>query len=859
VTRVRAFACCVSLLAVVWPAAAERLPADVRPLHYQLVVKPDLGTGTFDGDLVIDLQVEKAAVRITLNAVDLEVYWAEVSLPYGRTLRPAITADAAAQTITLTVPTRLFPGTVKLHVAYRGRLKDDGRGFYLARAYGRKYLVSRMEATGARRAFPCFDEPAFTASFAVSAVVADGVTAISNGKLVSDTPGPNVGKHTLRFGTTPRMSSYLVALAVGEFQCLERTVETIPIRACAAPERKDLGPFVLDVAEQAFRADSRFFTFRYPFRKLDLVGVPGGFPDSVGNTGAIFFDEELLLDPALAPEPVLARIAEAVSRAIAHQWLGDVVTFRWWDDLWISEGLASWLAPRPLLAWKPQWQLDLANVARTNAAMRLDSLPSARPVRDAVSTAAEVDESIDELASVKAAAVLRMVEAFAGSNAVRAGINAFVRARAYEPATGEELWGQMAAASGEAVDRVMRPAITSPGVPVVSLESSCDGSETVVAATQQRFAAGSAGLAVQPGAWMIPLAIRGVGVQAPTLTFTKHMLSESRQVFRMPGCFPVVIANAGATGYFYTAYAPEVLARLAPLSRDRLTPAERIRLLDDAWALAGARAQGIAGYLTIVSALAADPTPEVVEEIAGGLTFIRDDLLTGGGRAVFEAWVTKTFGPVAAGLGWRVVPGEAADRRRLRAAVLDILGGAAHDPAILATARALAAAHIAGGRRPDPSLIGVVTGLAARDADRELLGRLQLLDARGTIAHASEPVFVTHALGDALADADQHGRIASWLAAALGNPAVNAEAWLFLKSRWNDLAPRLTAPSDLATVVAATGAFCDGTLRNDVARFFEVNADTPPRTLRLALDRIDACRDRRLRLETPILEWLKER
>ena len=177
-----------------------------------------------------------------------------------------MTADAAAETVTFTTPVRLLPGTAKLHVAYGGRLRTDGRGFYLARAYGRKYALSRMDPTGARRAFPCFDEPAFTASFAISAVVGEKLTAISNGQLLSDTAGPKFAAHTLRFGTTPRMSPHLVALAVGEFQCLAGTDGGVPIRACAVPEKKGLGGFALEVARQAFRADSRYL-HRQPLRQ----------------------------------------------------------------------------------------------------------------------------------------------------------------------------------------------------------------------------------------------------------------------------------------------------------------------------------------------------------------------------------------------------------------------------------------------------------------------------------------------------------------------------------------------------------------------------------------------------------------
>jgi len=859
VTGVRALVCGAVLMAVACPAAADRLPTDVIPLHYQLIVTPDFGTATFDGDLTIDIRIEKATSRITLNAVDLDLYWAEITQPGGRLLFPTMTTDPAAQTTAFTLPARILPATIKLHVRYGGKLRTDGRGFYLARAYGRKYALTRMEATGARRAFPSFDEPVFTASFAISAVIDDRLTAISNGKLVSDTPGPLFGKHTLRFGTTPRMSSYLVALAVGEFQCLETEVDGVPLRACTVPEKKDRGRFALDVVEQAFRAVSHSFTFRYPFRKLDLVAVPGGFEGVTGPTGAIFCDDALLMDPDAASEPALARTSVAIARGVARQWLGDVVSIKWWDDLWIAEGLAAWAAQTALTAWRPQWRLELSSVAPTSVVMSVDSLPSTRALRTAATSEAGIEESFGDWTGGKAAAVFRMIEEWIGAGTFRDGVNAFVRAKAYEPAGGEELWGQLAAVSGQPVDRVMMTAVTRSGLPVVSVDASCDGGETVVVVEQRRFGANPQGAVPEAGAWQIPLGIRGVGGEAPMLVFASRLLAEPRQTFRIPGCFPAVIVNAGAAGYFRTLHRPEMAARLASLARERMTPAERVRLLDDWWALAGVGAQGIGDYMALVRELATDPTPEVVEAIAAGLTFTSDRLVPDRGRASFEAWVTATFKPVASNLGWRVAPGEPGDRQRLRAVVLDILGGAGRDPTVLASARALAAAHLTGGQPLDRSLAAVVTRLAARSGDAELLARLPELDAREAVANAGDPAFVTRALGAALDAPDRPGRVAWWLSAALENPAVDVQTWQFLKSRWSDVQPRLAAPFALASVVNAAGAFCDGAMRDEVARFFADNPSTPPRALGLTLDRIDACRDRRLRLEGPIAEWLQSR
>jgi aminopeptidase N/puromycin-sensitive aminopeptidase len=656
-----------------------------------------------------------------------------------------------------------------------------------------------MEATGARRGFPAFDEPGFTASFAISAVIDDRLTAISNGKLVSDTPGPSFGKHTLRFGTTPRMSSYLVTLAVGEFQCLEREVDGIPLRACTVPEHTGRRRAALDVLEQAFRAESRYFTLRYPFRKLDLVAIPGGAEGAAGLAGAIVCDEAILPDPESASEAAQVEAALAIARGVARQWVGDVVSIKWWDDLWLVEGLAAWAAPKALATWRPRSELEASSAEGTRVAMNSDALRSIRPLRGPAETDAEIEESFDGWARDKSAAIFRMVEEWLGSDVFRDALNAFVRSRAYEPVSGEELWNQLTAASGQPVDRVLMALATRPGVPVLAVDAVCADGETVVTVEQRRFGADPAGPAPVAGAWQIPLRIRGVGMEAPMLVFASRLLTEPRQTFRIPGCSPGVIVNAGAAGYFRTLHTPTALARLIPLARNRMTSAERLRLLDDSWALAGVGAVGIGDYLALVRALAADPTPDVLEAIAIDLTYIADHLAPGPARPRFEAWVTDTFKPVAEELGWRVAPGESAERQRLRSAVLDIVGGAGRDRTVLASARAL---------------------------------------------------------GASLDSPDQRGRTAFWLSAALENPAANVQAWQFLKSRWTDLQPRLAAPFALASVVNAAGSFCDGAMRDEVERFFADTPSAPPRTLRLALDRIDACRDRRLRLEASILEWL---
>jgi aminopeptidase N len=845
------------LLALAAPAAAGGLPAGIQPLHYQLTITPDFGTRSYAGDLTIDLQVVTPTTRITLDAVDLEIIDSMVTLPSGHVFHPSVTPDPAAGTVTFTLPTRLLPGTVKLHLEYDGRLRSDGRGFYLVASEGRKYLLSQMEATDARRAFPCFDQPALKASVALSAVVDDGLTAISNGPLVSDTPGPKAGKHTMRFGTTPKISSYLVALAVGDFQCLDGTAESVPVRVCAVPERKALGRFALDAAEHALAFDVRYFTVHYPFRKLDLVAVPGNFPGAMENAGAIFFDEGLLVDPANASESDLARTASVLSHEIAHQWLGDIVTMSGWDDLWLNEGFATWMAPKALAGWKPQWHLDVADTASVGEAMRLDALASTRAVRTPVSTPAEIDESFDAMAYDKAGAVIRMVEAWMGPDAFRTGLNAFIREHAFGVASGDDLWTELQNTTGLPVTPVMSGFITRPGVPEVSVASSCDGAETVVTASVRRFSPGATPAAADSPSWAVPLGLRGIGGAAAATTPVTVLLTGPSQTFRLPGCFPAVFANAGATGYYHSAYQADELSRLASAALQQLTPAERLRLLDDAWDLTRAGHQSVGESLALVAALATDPTPEIVEEIDHELTFVRDYLVPGSEHTLFESWVSRVFGPVQETLGWHATAGESEDRARVRVALLDIMGRAARDEKVLATAHSMADAHLAGKERLDPAISPVVVRLAALTADAGLLARLQSIDTSDVLAATGDAAFVTRALDDAVGRTQGRDPWPEWVAAALSNPSAQDAAWKVVTSHWSQVRPAFAEATALSALVTAAGRLCDGESRASVGQFFADKTAAIPRALHLTLDRIDACRETPLRLDAPLAAWLK--
>src|SRR6266849_8845505 len=400
-------------------AAAQRLPEVAAPENYKLTFTPDLEKATFEGDETISIRVLKQTSEITLNATDIDFHDVTVTSG-GSTQKAKITPDKDKEMVVLSVEKPLSAGVTSIHITYTGILNSEMRGLYLGKDdQGRKYAASQFEATDARRAFPSFDEPNYKATFDITAVADRGQVAISNYKVASDTPGPG-DKHTVKFATTAKMSSYLAALVVGNFEYVEGAVDGIPIRVYSTPGKKEMGRFALDAAEYIVGYYDKYFGIKYPYGKLDLIGLPDFSAGAMENAGCITFREVILLiDEKQGSIDLKKTIASVTAHEIAHMWFGDLVTMKWWDDIWLNEGFATWMSSKPVQAWKPEWNFNLDDVSQTGGTLNLDSLANTRPIHQAADTPAQIQELFDGIAYGKAAAVLRMLEAYLGEETFR--------------------------------------------------------------------------------------------------------------------------------------------------------------------------------------------------------------------------------------------------------------------------------------------------------------------------------------------------------------------------------------------------------------------------------------------------------
>jgi puromycin-sensitive aminopeptidase len=854
----------VSAVLLAAPAFAQRLPGGVTPEHYTLWFAPDLAKATFRGRETIRLQVAKPTTTITLHAA--EIAFTNVTVTAGgQTQRARVTEDAKNEMVTFTVDRPVPAGAASIAVTYTGLLNDKLRGFYLSVANGRRYAVSQMEATDARRAFPSFDEPAYKATFDISLTVAAADNVISNGRQVSDTPGPEPGTHTVAFATTPKMSTYLVAMLVGDFVCRDGAADAIPIRVCSTPDKLPLTGYALTAAQQQVAFFNQYFGITYPFGKLDIVGIPDFAAGAMENAGAITFRERMLLaDPDRSSMDLRKTIASVIAHEIAHQWFGDLVTMKWWDDIWLNEGFATWAANKPLAAWKPEWRMDLNATEETQKALGLDALRSTRAIRTRVSTPDEINEVFDPIAYEKTSGVLNMIEAFVGPESFRQGVSSYLKKYAYGNAAGEDFWTEMTKVTGKPVDQIMKTYVDQTGAPVISVRSTTSNGTNELTLTQQRFYGSPEAAAPSSSAsqqWTIPVCIGRQG----------QLMKEPTQVVRLPAGSGPAFINAESRGYYFSEYNPEAVLALGKAAGTLKAP-ERVTLVGDEWRLVRAGRHDIGTYLDLAAVMAGDDTPSVIDDVTARLGAVLTSVADPNQRAAYRAWIRAHFGPVLESLG---LPGKATDddgTQGRRGTLLMLLGDTADDTAVQQRAKALALAYLADRTAVPPNIVSAVLRTAAAGGDRALYDRYMAELTKkesqpeeyyrffNALGWFRDPALVSRTLEFASSNDVRSQDTATLIGILLNQPDAQDMAWAFVKSHWAQLTDRLGVFQGIPGIVSAVGGFCSADKAADIRAFFEKNpVPAAARGLQQALERVESCQALDQRQSAPFTRWLSAR
>jgi len=839
-------------------AQAQRLPSTVRPEHYTLSLTPDLKAATFSGVETIDVSLAEPTRTITVNSAEIAFQSVTVTAN-GKVQTASVASDETKEQTTFTVPDRVPAGHAVVSIHYTGILNDKLRGFYLSKTAKRNYAVTQFESTDARRAFPSFDEPAFKATFDISLVIDSADTGISNGPIVSDTPGPIEGKHTLKFLTTPKMSTYLVAFLVGDFQCTEGEADGVKIRGCATPDKVELTPYSVDVAKYVLHYYNQYFGIPYPLKKLDLIALPDFEAGAMENFGAITYREtDLLVDSKTASLGAKKEVAIVVAHEMAHQWFGDLVTMQWWDNIWLNEGFASWMENKPVEAMHPEWDIDQLAVNDEDDTLNLDSQPTTRAIRAKAETREEIEQMFDGISYGKAGAVLLSVENYLGPEMFRQGVHNYLAAHLYGNATAEDFWGIQTVTSHKPVDKIMESLVAQPGVPLITFG---EPDRAAVPVVQKRFFSSPSVESDPAQKWTIPVCFKTGSDRQDC-----EVLAPNASSLAVPGT-ALFFANAGGKGYYRSSYPPSVYADLVAHMEADLSAAERIRLSGDEWAQVRANKATVGDYLDLLSAMKTDPSGEALSSALGGFNTIYTRVAaTPVEKAVLAAWLRATLGPEYAKLP-APSASDTPNTQELRSHLFGVLGYFAKDPVVLAQARELADKYLNDPSSVDPTLGQTALDITTRTGDVALFDKLQKVAETSTnpefqegalrlLAQFEDPDLAKRSLEYAVSGKVRNQDALIQIAIALQIDATRELAWKFVQGHW-DAVKTLLTPELGNALVGSTGAFCSATARDEVQAFFaEHKVPSADHALQHAIESINGCIELRASQEPNLQKWI---
>jgi aminopeptidase N len=812
----------LALLLLTSPTAliSQRLPSVAYPQHYILELTPDLQAATFTGRETIDLTLKQAANSIVLNAWELKFGTVAAQID-GKTLPAQVTLDPGLQQATFHFAQTLPAGPVTLTIAYSGSLHGDLRGFYLSRSATRNYAVTQFEPTDARRAFPCFDEPAYKATFDVSLVVPEGDTAISNTNLVSDSRGPMAGQRTISFARTPKMSTYLVAFLVGDFKCLSGQSDGVPIRACATPDKVQFAQFALTGAEFFLHYYDVYFGIKYPMPKLDMIAVPDFEAGAMENFGVITYREQaMLLDEKTASVNAKKTVAVDVAHEMAHQWFGDMVTMQWWNNLWLNEGFATWMSNKPLAVWKPEWNMAQNEAAELNKTLDLDAGQMTRPIRSPAETPGEINEMFDGIAYGKAAAMLLMTENYLGEEPFREGVHGYLQAHLYGNANAEDFWNALQESSGKPVGKIIQSLVTQPGEPLLTFGRLRNGSVPV---TQKRFFLNPTAPGDVEQAWTLPVCMKSGADRrnCPILSARVQHLPAPQD--------PVFYGNAGGKGYYRTRYDNNDYQHLVREVETSLTPTERITFLGSQWAQARAGIATIGDFLNLAAAVRDDSSSFVIDTVSAALQTVNQKLAsTPQEHAELALWVRTNFASALARLG-APSAGETPDIDLLRATLFNLLGDIGEDPQIIAQARQLAERYLRDSGSVEGTLAVTALTIAAQNGDAAFFDQLQRasqtagepqlrIQALSALARFRDPALVARALDYAVSPQVRNQDALRLIQIELSDRRTQDVAWQFVRQNWPRVRTQITTSTG-GYLVTSMGSFCSVDRSREVTDF----------------------------------------
>ena len=806
------------------PTNPHRLPKDVVPSTYRVAIDTDLAGAAFNGTVAIDAEVLTPTDRIVCNSAGLRIHAASVTID-GRAFDADIDLDADTERLVLTVGSTLEAGPVSIHLSFSGALNDQLVGFYRS-AFTvddrTEYMaVTQFEAPYARRAFPCWDEPEFKATFEISLTCAPGLTAISNAPEIGRTEVD--GRVRFDFAPTMVMSTYLVAWVIGELEVSD-TVKggSTDIRVIHRPGKSDLTAFALECAAHAVSWFEAYYGIDYPGDKLDLLAVPDFAFGAMENLGCVTFRENLLLiDPLRASRSEQERAATVIEHEIAHMWFGDLVTMDWWNGIWLNEAFATFMEFCCADDFRPEWEIWTSFGLSKSQAFDTDALAHTRPIEFEVVTPADAEAMFDILTYEKGASVLRMFERWAGPESFRDGIRTYLALHSYRNTETSDLWRALAEATSVDVEAMMNTWILQGGHPLVSVESTPTG----IKLTQQRFSF-AGGDPAEATSWIVPIRVEGSVEGSPV---DRTVLLDRQSVdIDLGGTVDWVNVNSGFTGFYRTRYDATLRSALVQRAPD-LSSLDRYALLDDAWALFLADRLDLSDLVATIRAVAAvEDEPSVWRRIAGVL----HNLASIAHRSDRPVVADLTRSVLAERPLLPVAPSDSLSppQRDLRAVMFRLAGTLGNDPDVIDVARRAFAETASGSDDPDldAAVLDVVAAHGSVAEFEDLVVRFRAAatpqdELRALSALAQFPsAELTSRLCEMCATEVRTQNAPYALAQAMGNPDHGPLVWRFVAERWDALLERFPS-SSIIRMVGGIRSFADADLAGEIEAFFRVH------------------------------------
>ena len=668
----------------------ERLPGDVIPSAYGLYFDPNPGRKSFSGAETIDIQVLKATKKIVLNSTDINVTDAELKTSGApKSLKLSIHDEYKFQVVILESKEPIIPGQYSITLQFQGKLNDKLKGFFREKVTDSEGRIgwlcaTQMEPTDARRMFPCFDEPAYKATFSISTSLNTDESAVSNSPVLKEVVDNEKRRKVITFEKTPKMSTYLVALVIGHIVPSEPIMAAgVPIRVWCAPGKEKMTAYSRQFAAKVLEYYTKYFNIPYCAKKLDLVAIPD-FPNgAMENLGACTFREDLLLvDEKTISVDAKQQVALNIAHEMAHLWFGDLVTMQWWDDIWLNEAFAEWMSTKAVDLLEPAWQYHNQFTLEREQSMLSDSLRATQPIHAEIKDADQIDQVFDEITYEKGAAVLYMLEGFLGQDTFREGIRTYLSQHELANATPENLWSALSSSSGKDVSELMHSWVYLKGFPEVTVDSSKP--ETTL--SQKRFVFQNDSKDNDSSAWQIPLQVRSLEDNNVNATH-KIVFNKTAGDLGTSKKAPYLV-NSKGEGYFRVLYSPKDLKEMM-MHLSKMTVLERASVLSDQFYLALAGQVPVKQYLDLTAYYKDEADPNVTSVICDQFNQM-DLMIDANARLPFAAFVQDRLAHAKKLFGWASIEDKSDLVKRERAEVLLTLGTIGQDKDTIAQARKLA-------------------------------------------------------------------------------------------------------------------------------------------------------------------------